>query len=305
MAKKNILIVTGTGGIYGTGHFQRMLALAFHLNGTGLFSVKIFLKQNQFPPDISSEFLLTESIPEQTDLIITDMRDSLEDEMLFLKEYAPVLAIDDSGPGNNIADYTLTLLPVPSGSNKPVIPDTSKFLYGYNFSKGVESLSVRNFDERNIDITVYAGNNPLPELVTEIKKSIPESANSLLLTGNEPELLTGKISFSGTGYAEILCRTKIMVTHFGLTMFEADICGCRIAALNPSTYHSTLSEMMKDEFRLLFSQEYNSFSPERLYEIIDTALKNFTDKKISVNYIVKKIHQNMDNFTAYLKQITR
>jgi hypothetical protein len=303
MAKKNILIITGTGGNLGTGHLQRMLGLAVHLNKTDDFSVKIFLKQNQIPPEKSFENLFIDSIPDNTDLIISDMRDSFEDEMLFLKDNAPVLAVDDSGPGNLIADYKITLLPIPSDGNKPVKPDTDKFLYGYNFSKGMESLTGKTIAGREIDVAVYTGYDPLPELVADIKKSIPASVNAVLLSGKKPVSLTGNIPLSETGYAEILCRTKIIITHFGLTMFEAHAAGCGIAAFNPTIYHSSLTEIMKDEFQIIFSSEYNNFSPDQLRETIIYTLKNFTDKKVSLNYILDRINTGRENFTAYLKKI--
>lgn len=305
MSKKNILIITGTGGILGTGHLQRMLALAVHLNTTGDFSAKILLKQNQFPPDEFFKNILAETIPVNTDLIIRDMRDSSVEEMLLLKQIAPVLAVDDSGRGNTVADYKITLLPVPSDTNKTARPDTSMFLYGYNFSKGIESLVEKNFSGRDIDVAVYAGNDPSQKLVAEIKKAIPKSENSLLLTGKEPVILTGNVSRTGDGYAEILCRTKIIVTHFGLTMFEANACGCGIAAFNPTAYHNSLTELMKEKFRILYSSEYNSFSSGHLHDVIEKELKNFTDKKLSIYFILDTIHQGLDNFTAYLNKIKR
>ena len=113
MDKKNIIIVTGTGGILGTGHLQRMLNLAVHLNSTDDFSASIFLKQNYYHTEKSFGNIITDSIPENTDLIIRDMRDSSAEDIQLLKEKAPVLVVDDSGPGNMSADYIITLLPVP------------------------------------------------------------------------------------------------------------------------------------------------------------------------------------------------
>lgn len=304
MAKKNILILTGTGGDLGSGHLQRMLALAVHLNSTDHFQAEILLKENIFPPDESLKNILTDTFPVNTDLIIRDMRDSTISEISDLKEKAPVLAIDDSGKGNAQADYKLTLLPLPSDKNNPVIPDTDKFLYGYNFSKGIEALSWKNITTREFNVAVYAGYNPPENLISEIKKAIPASATSILLSGNKPVILTGRISHDCKSYTEILCSTKIIITHFGLTMFEAHICGCGIAALNPSQYHNTLTEIMKDKFNIIFSSEYNSFSPQQLHDILETSITNPCDKNISINDILGIINRNLKNFTVYLEQIT-
>ena len=304
MAKKNVLILTGTGGDLGSGHLQRMLALAVHLNSTDHFQAEILLKENIFPPDESLKNIFTGTIPVNTDLIIRDMRDSSINEILHLKEKAPVLAIDDSGKGNAQADYKLTLLPLPSDENNPVIPDTDKFLYGYNFSKGIESLSGKNITAREFDVAVYAGYNPPENLISEIKNAIPASATSILLSGNKPVILTGRISHESKSYTEILCSTKIIVTHFGLTMFEAHICGCGIAALNPSPYHNTLTEIIKDKFNIIYSSEYSSFSPQLLHDILKTSLAISYEKNISINSILGLININLKNFTVYLEQIT-
>lgn len=60
MDKKKIIIVSGTGGILGTGHLQRMLSLAVNLNRTTDFSANIALKQNDIPIDEKFSYLLVD-----------------------------------------------------------------------------------------------------------------------------------------------------------------------------------------------------------------------------------------------------
>lgn len=303
MDKTKINIVTGTGGIYGTGHIQRMLNLVVHLNRRDNFTASIYLKKSEYPIDKKISGFLTESITPDTGLIIRDMRDSSIDEMLLLKQSGPVLAIDDSGEGRKYADYTLNLLPVPSENLNNLLPEKSLFIYGYNFAEGIELLNKKNSFIRDIDIALYAGFNPSPELLSSIKKSIPEPYNSVLLAGGKAVNFTGEILSSETPYAEVISRSKIVITHFGLTMFEADACGCKIAALNPTAYHNSLTDAVRKEFNIIYSSDYDSFSPDTLFQIIQQESENTRGTGFSPSGILKKINSGTENFINYIESI--
>lgn len=300
---KNILIVTGTGGILGQGHFQRMLNLAVHLNQKSMFSAKIYLTQNNSIIEDKFKKLLTSSISENTGLIIRDMRDSSIDEMNRLRLTAPVLTIDDSGKGKDCADFTISLLPLPADILNYTKPETSLFLYGYNFAEGISLLQNNESFIKDIDITVYAGYNPPSELISLIKRSIPESASSVLLKKGKPVNLNGEILKSETSYAETISRSKIVLTHFGLTMFEADVCGCKIAALNPTSYHSRLTDIITTDFNVIYSAEYSSLSTDNLKIAIDNELQKNTDEILFTGDILKKINNGTENFINYIKTI--
>lgn len=300
MDKNNITIMTGTGGILGTGHFQRMLNLAAHLNRRSNFNACLFLQQNEFPVEKNFSKIITYTIPADTNLIIRDMRDSSPEEIMRLKKIAPVLSIDDSGPGREYADFTLNLLPVPSGIVKNTEPEISLFLYGHNFTEGISGLINRHSIEKNIDVAIYAGFNPEPELISQIRKSIPDNASSVLLANGKAVSLSGDSLPHELTYAGTVSGTKIMITHFGLTMFEAHACGCAIAALNPTEYHNSLTDMVKHEFNVIHSSAYDTFSPETLKCTIEKELMNKSGNKISAADILKKIEWCTENFINYL-----
>ena len=140
MDKKNITIITGTGGALGTGHFQRMCYLADSLSHTGRFRVKLFIIQgNPDIPELLKE-VVTDSFPVETDLVIRDMRDSSEEDIKFFKKTAPVLVIDDTGPGRLFADHVIDLLPNPVNR---IVPE-KMFLYGYNFISEINTMKTRS-----------------------------------------------------------------------------------------------------------------------------------------------------------------
>lgn len=304
MDKTKIVIVTGTGGIFGTGHMQRMLNLAVHLNRTDNFSASIYLKHKEYPIEEKFNSLLTDTLQTGTELIIRDLRDSSAEEMQLLKQSGPVLTIDDSGEGRKYADYTLSLLPVPSENLKNTRPDKSIFLYGYNFTEGITLLNKKKHFKRDIDVSVYAGFAPSPELLASIRKSIPDSFNAVLLAGGKAVNFTGEILLSETPYAEVMSRSKIIITHFGLTMFEADACGCKIAALNPTEYHSSLTDTVRKEFNIIYSGEYKNFAPDALKKAIETGLAVTAEKDFLPSEIKNRINTSTQNFIKYLEGIT-
>ncbi|HOP64010.1 MAG TPA: hypothetical protein PK358_12010 [Spirochaetota bacterium] len=303
MEKNNIIIVTGTGGELGTGHLQRMLNLVSYITGKHNFDVSILLQKGEAGIPERFRHMLITSLPPSADLIIRDMRDSSKEEITSLKSIAPVLAVDDAGEGRSSADHYVDLLPNKiSGSNEPGFY-TEKFIYGYNFTEGIKNLSGADPVSRDIDITIYAGFNPPEELLTKISKSIPESTKAILLSSGRPVVLTGEPLHEDVSYAEILTRSRIVMTHFGITMFEANICGCIISALNPTPYHGELTALIEKEMRIIHSALYSDLDPVILSEDINMNLKKNLAAAVSFNDILERINIGLENFTRYIYKI--
>lgn len=303
MNKKKIVIVTGTGGALGTGHLQRMMNLASYMNEKHDFNISFLIQSGNYPLPHEFSTMLISSLPPSCNLIIRDMRNSSKQEMLALCEIAPVFAVDDAGEGKNSAGNSINLLPLPSSSSAQIQTDYSRFLYGYTFTKGIKELRGENTGERDIDVTIYAGFSPPESLLSQISKSIPENTRVVILSAGKPVVLTGaplpdKISYSG-----ILARTKIVMTHFGITMFEAHICGCAIAALNPTHYHGELTETVRKDMRIIHSAEYANFDPVIMGDDLMLNLKKNNSPVSSPEEILDKINNSLENFTRYIYKI--
>lgn len=193
MDKKKIIIITGTGGILGTGHLQRMLNLASFMNDKNEFDISLMIRAGNYPLPVQFSRMKTDTLPEKADLIIRDMRDSSKEEISSLGRIAPVLVVDDAGKGRDAADHSIDLLPRPAEASSEFIIHTESFLYGYNFTRGIESLGDRAFHSRDIDIAIYAGFNPPPSLLSQISKSVPDSSRAIILSAGGPVVLTGGI----------------------------------------------------------------------------------------------------------------
>ncbi len=300
MVRKNIIIVTGTGGPLGTGHLQRMLNLASYLENKNEFEVSLLIKSGTYPLPEKFSRIKIDRFPSNADLIIRDMRDSENNEIIALNKIAPVLAVDDAGEGRSRAAFSIDLLPPPGKYSSDSQFNIERFLYGYNFTLGIESLGNEYLDTRNIDITIYAGFNPSDELLSNISRSIPGGRRAIILSAGKPVVLTGDPLPDNITYAEILTSSRIVMTHFGITMFEAVICGCNIAALNPTRYHSELTDSIRNDIRLIHSAEYKSFDPVLMSDDIENELKKNPAEGFYANDILNRINSGLENFTRYI-----
>jgi hypothetical protein len=276
----SISIVTSVGGIYGTGHASRMAFLAEFLAEKGhRVSVICPVQAGRIIPPLKP--FIKDSIPAGTKLIIRDMRDSVPDEIQLLKKEAPVIAVDDCGTGRNSADMIIDCLPNLLNSS-PLPPlEKSPFLFGHSFVEYLNENRNQTF-VKNIDICLYAGQNPDDEYFSKILSAIPLTAQieneirnafpnlkitaqnetigavsdtirTICITGKGHPLIFGEDAQENAphSFPEALLRSHAVVTHFGITLFEAFVCGCTLYTVNPSDYHSRLCERVKDSLDLV------------------------------------------------------
>ncbi|HQO38873.1 MAG TPA: hypothetical protein PK986_00235 [Spirochaetota bacterium] len=298
MYRKNITIITGTGGALGTGHFQRMCYLADSLNSTGNFSVSLCITEGS--PDVpeSLKEIMADTIPPGTELIIRDMRDSSEEDINFLRKKAAVLVIDDTGPGRNVADHIIDLLPNPVNRSVP----EKMFLFGYNFISEIKSMKAEVI-AKDIDVAIYAGYKPDPDVVEGIRGSIPPGASAVLFSYGRPSLIAGEKIHVDTSYTDLLLRSRILITHFGITMYEGDLAGCRILTVNPTDYHSRLTAMITGKINVIQAGEYGNIDHKFIYGEIARVRKTSGFQIISKGSIRERININFEYFLRMFNNI--
>ena len=297
MYRKNITIITGTGGALGTGHFQRMCYLADSLNSTGKFNVRLCLTEGS--PDVPESLreIMIDSIPPGTELIIRDMRDSSEEDINFLRKKAAVLVIDDTGPGRNVADYIIDLLPNPVNQSVP----EKISLFGYNFISEIKAMKTEVF-AKDIDVAIYTGYKPDPAVVEGIRESIPAGASAVLFSYGRASLIAGEAHLN-TGYTDLLLRSRVLITHFGITMYEGDLAGCRILTVNPTEYHSKLTAMIAGKINVIQAGEYGNIDHELIYDEIARVRKTAGFQIISKRSIRERININFEYFLKMFNNI--
>ena len=299
MKTKELSILTGWGGPLGTGHMQRMAAFADHVNRHT--SLRAFLVCDRAPDFLPPQFkeLFSDTIRPGSGIIIRDKRDSETLEMKELKAHARLIAVDDCGPGRDMADLAIDLLP----NLKYSINTKELFLYGYAFADSVRQLDRRPVT-KDIDYALYCGNNPSPHTVDFFLSLIPEHTCCALLAGNASRLIIQGAEKPLRGsYAETLLSSNVLISHFGITLYEGSAAGCRLIAINPTDYHSRLCEIAKDDLALTNLGVLDAMDPGYARNVIaDASLKRMPDR-MDTAAILTIIDRGIETFLSRINPL--
>lgn len=284
------------------GHLQRMLTLASVILDRGDFNLSFFLNdRDALPPEFKDRAI--ESLPDKCDIIIRDMRDSSAEEIEKLKIIAPTLVIDDTGEGRDLSDYAVDLLPNPGHKVSSSFYREEFFLYGYNFTTGLKS-AVEKVKEKFIDIAFYTGSET-PGYVTEnLKNILPRNARVLHLTGRIPiDFFSGEPAHENLSYPEILLGTKVLITHFGITLFEGSLCGCSLFTYNPSDYHRELTFLVKQRLNINDLGLYKSEISHTAINALKREVRMIKDHSIDRDNITRRASAGAEKFYEYIRSL--
>jgi len=302
--KNNIVIITGTGEALGMGHLQRILTLADLILEKDDFNLSLFpATRASIPPEFAHTVI--ETLPDKCALIIRDMRDSTTDETQRLKKIAPLLVIDDAGEGRFLSDYAVDLLPNPGHKISMSLYREDFFLYGYNFTRGLIE-AIKKAGNRFIDIAVYTGSETAVDVTEKLKKILPRNAHVLHLTGSAPvDFFTGEPAYENLTYPEILLGTKVLITHFGITLFEGSLCGCSLFTLNPTGYHSELTALAKDRMNIIDLGLYGSEITHEAMNALKSESEKIKNMPVDQSEIVRAAGSGAEKFYEYIRSIIR
>jgi spore coat polysaccharide biosynthesis predicted glycosyltransferase SpsG len=247
-SKHKVALLTDWGKSLGTGHVQRMLSLLEYLLHHKKIDAEIVCdkKPAYIKEDLEKYFV--EQLSHDSTLIIRDQRDSNSAEILKLKKTAHVVVIDDQGEGRDAADLAIDLLPVPGFAVEISDFASQAFIFGYNFFSSLEGISI-NCLEKKYDFCVYLGYGADLEYQNFLKEIIPQEAEVLWLNGESVYQNDDKSSLE-MNFAEALLKSRAVISHFGLLLYEAHLCGCKIFTINPGAYHSGLADSVKQLLNL-------------------------------------------------------
>jgi len=284
------------------GHLQRMLTLAAVILDRDDYNLSILLNSREsLPSEFGHTFI--ESLPEKCDLIIRDMRDSSAEEIEKLKKIAQTLVIDDTGEGRDLSNYAIDLLPNPGHKVSSSFYREEFFLYGFNFTKGLKGAAGKG-KEKFIDIAFYTGSET-PGYVTEkLKNILPRNARVIHLTGGSPiDFFSGEPAYEKLSYPEILLRTKVLITHFGITLFEGSLCGCSLFTYNPTGYHRELTALVKDQLNITDLGLYSSEIPHTAINALNMEFLMNKDHSIDEDKIIRTASAGAERFYEYIRSL--
>lgn len=239
MSKIHAAIVTAENSALGMGHMQRMAAFADFLATNGKFKPTLVVQHQM------SNFLqvpIADTLPTDTNIIIRDMRDSLPDEILALQKTAPVAAIDDMGEGRKLADIAIDLLPHPAHIQNTENYRPEAFIYGFNFINSLKILGDKDIP-KTLDFAAYVGGQGEENMLALLP---PELSGALLTGKGSFAVRNGRVASPiEMPYAKIFAQAKVVISHFGITIYEGALAGANIVTINPSEYHNSLAELAK------------------------------------------------------------
>ena len=295
--KNKISLVTSWGNEYGTGHMHRMITLLWYFTTNNIFEVE--LVSRYIPSFFPTEFLhlIKHKVSSDTDLIIRDMRNSTAED---IEQYdKKVVVIDDNGDGRLKATKSIYLLP-----NLYYNDDVSKnmFIYGYNFIKSLVNLNNTIF-KKDIDFTIYPVHNN-KDYAKDIIKFLPKESKIAVLIHNDSYIIHNKEIkiINNNEYASIILRTKTLISHFGILLFEAYIASCKLITINPTNYCYLLSQLIKNEMLVINFGNLYTINKQTFIDTISN-LKLPDNAYISVDSIYSKLLISLEKFSNCIKEL--
>ncbi len=294
---KNIAILTESNSSLGSGHMQRMCALLKHFNRTPGYRARLITASEPPVVEESLRYFIGAEMTETPDIIIRDMRDSTVEEIEALRKTAPVMVIDDRGPGRKAADRVIDLLPHPDHASDKSCYFPRAFIYGYGFSETIKKLG-EGIARKGIDLAIYAGQGLDESRLGKLLGMIPEGMKAVLLRDPEPQIVgpDGSLTSSGKSHAECLITSKVLMTHFGITMYEGFLTGNRLLILNPSEYHNELTALAGG-MGIVSCGLLDTADPERVRGEIVKMVGDPVCESLRVQMVQNKIRTALIDFT--------
>lgn len=300
MPEAPIAIISGWDGGLGRGHIQRMASLLDHLvHRTDMPAVLIAGR----PPDFFPEDLRRYVLPApagRVALFVRDMRDSTAEEIRLLQKTAPVLCVDDLGPGRDLADRAVDLLPNPARPDR--LPDGGLFLHGYGFRTALAALGDAVVP-KTIDCVVYAGAASSDDDARRLLALVPDDSACAVFRGRGSFLRRGSSvkAIGQDGYARLLLSSRLLISHFGISLYEARAALCRPVALNPTEYHSNLCDIAPEELGIVNLGTRDSLDPSAAAAAIREILAEPPVGEVSASAVYSAVRENLDRFCALLR----
>jgi len=249
MNKLNVLFYTVCGGKFGMGHFIRCLALA--LKGNNFIEGFFYLRKSggsrkklaggRIPLPNNSRYINEIDDLEDVNLVVSDVRNTSPKEMRKLTKIAPVISFDDWGAGMDYAHVTIYPL--------PTLREISGNLFGLEYlilNPAVTATSPLSIKDKKGVLVCFGGSDPY--------NLSPVVARALNQIGIRPLVVAGPFSeinkdeFDGqlvrdfSILPELLNKSRLVITSFGITLFEAMYLQTPVILFNNTAYHNKLAE---------------------------------------------------------------
>ena len=250
--QKPVVFVPSVKKGQGTGHLHRCLKAA--IDSKGFVYIPKACTLEGVPELIKSyceaglnELQIIDELPDETfmPVIVTDTFSLTEDEAKAYSNARALISIDEGSEFSNYSDYLLDIIPSYKLERKANLSDAGFIEVPSNVRKE-RKLEFKNIlvclgGEDPAGLTIPAANN--------LSKIYPKSEIKAVIAGDIEKVTCGKtkidnIEFTGPieNLKEKLYEYDLVVTHYGLTAFEAAAAGCAVLLLGTSKLHEKLAE---------------------------------------------------------------
>ncbi len=249
MPRPRVLFCTAAGGEYGFGHLKRCTSVIDE--GDRIFEGVLLIRGgteagNLKVRDILSRYSVCDNLENagDVDLIISDQRDTGRSEIKGYTKRAPVISLDDRGAGRRCAHVTIFSLPTVEG-------------FTGNYAGPSYIVIDRTIREARKDrvqgsdvVVSFGGTDPhnLTEFVTRALNRIkvkPLVVRGPLFTHKPPAGEYTPVE-NPESMGEVLSRAAVLITSFGLTVYEALYLDIPVILYNHSRYHFELARSLTE-----------------------------------------------------------
>ncbi len=290
-----IYFITDIGNSYGRGHFTRMCILASYLkkynNNEISFAInhdsellKSEIQNNGFDFSYIDDLLKSDN----ENITIIDKRETDKELIKKIKQVSKVIIIDSIGSEREFADIVIEMLPSLDSKNNLVNIKP--------FSLTILNTTSKNLIyDKNAPILIYLGS------IDELKKNVIDVVSKI--KDKKFILIDDSNNFNGYGNIEVKKFSadifnipfSAVITYYGLTAFEAMSFSIPVFLVNPSDYHSKLSDLCSDIF--IHVRNISDLHEQLSNNNFDCSKK---DIKINVKSSLEKfakIINNIENFS--------
>ncbi len=252
---KHILLFVKAGKGYGFGHLKRAIELFkliksyygvyFIIDGDELAYKYLETRSILFDIYKNSYNFIRLVRRHSPSLVVLDCRDSDISFTKRLKRHTKVLSIDDHGSGLAYSDININVLPVIDKA----IANFSGLEY-FIMDKSIARYK-RGYNSYNRIIITFGGEDPygLTSFTVDILKGFDHSYSLTVILG---PLYRGirewdnveVMDYNSNFYYEIQ-HSDIVITSFGLTVYEAVYIGTPVVVINPTSYHNGLANELE------------------------------------------------------------
>ncbi len=222
---KTILFRVRYGGLVGSGHLYRALAIAKELQHHHILFDFTDEQPAEFP------FLVVERGSEYAtpSLIINDALDTSEEKMLDMRFTAPVITFEDQGPGARYADAVVNAL----------YANGATAYTGSDYAILRPEFQDSGFSRKGILVT-FGGTDSL-DLTTRVAGILGNRAEYVKPPYSSTPNLVSTITNPSMG--ALMNNSSVIITSAGRTVFEAAACGTPAIVLAQNAREATHSHL--------------------------------------------------------------